>query len=1728
MFKKALLIIVPIIIVIGLIFGYGIISYNSKYTVFQADGHIIAKNSKATTEKMFFDDSTKYKTVGDEVYIESKDNKTTVIPTETFIHYNDGSISTFAKSVVLDLNEMNKENYKYYNVFSETIFVKDGSNYSVNYLDKKLIFNNFLLKINDQKFMIVGSSLKLKIGGVEKTFDNNYLEITYLEGNLIKVENQGVTYQSVGDDISVEIGDKVVVDFAGKNVYKDNDRKLSLSEITVNSDDNIQINAEDNKSITGEPTNPETKGNNGSNGSNGNKKGTKKYTKEELPSMSSGVIDTDSDVEEIIETNARIKDAEFKIINFDVTANRIRAEVQIVDTDSVLQGDINIKIIESSTNKVVYETTDDTGSSIISIENDVLIPETNYILAINSDYRKNDVIYNKDFIQKTFVTDAVGVSLEKYFVSTRELEVVLKKSSYSDVASVNVNLEDNAGNTLKTVNVVLDREENIVSFDELKNDTNYKVRVYDFVYNDSIISDNFTILKSFETLKKKPVIGDLSFTIDKKEGKFNMQMNNVIDSDGGIISYKYEVYDSRTVSEEGALPITVIEKNNNASASVKVDGKNLVRGVPYVFRVVVTFNDNEKEYDYVTEFNEEVMKLDGVVFPTVKFNKGTVTFERIAGEIEIIDEGNAIDINGGSIITISYTDSVGNTNTFTSSGTLKIPFDINNLRSNETYSFAVTAPIDLQDDNPVVDNCYIGSVTIKTEDPNPFKMSFNGIEDPSYAFAIDAQITRGNSGNTELEANTLTGFNVKLYSGRNTTGTLVKTVKLVDKDLEPYSSELRTLYYDRQFRLDPAFFDMRNSDFKSEYYTIEVTNAYDYTKFMNSLPIENNVITVKIENALPDMPADPEDAVEVLAIRNADMALEQQREDLNDSTVVGYKFRAIYNNEAKYAQKITYKIHDSDGTVIDTITYNVPNTGVIDYSEVYIGDGIASNSSDGSLRRGQPFYITYEIDLDTNYDGNKDITYPLSGVLKSVMIAPKRQKPSILLYPSSADGTGYTWKYIYKDVDHALSGSKLTAYLDGSSIGDKELTLTDTYKTIKYDINKAGLFSIIANYNLLNTSALEQNKLTSQYYEGINTLNFGKVAIYPERNRVIFSFLDYDNKIDLFKRISNIKIDFVTPNKTITVDGLTTKSGNLTINYSELSELMGKTITPVITAYYDSGAYGFDTSGDYFALQQIRSTNSDPYYYYYFADNKVNTADSAGLSFIKHTFDPTRKKLTINDKIFNYSNTYDVTNTAYGINFMGSYISPKKLVTTNFAVQGDESFSFDKIIPGVSILDENNLTSIEALINSVSFKIVAFGVENQLQDDKVYVELYKVLDESASDVTLVDTYNYSLSQLNSKLTINNLLPQQDYYLKIFAYVKKDNNTYEKTYLYDVNQQRDGVNYYFKTIGSVGISNITIKYSPASYANRRINVSYDLSQTIGFSYIKYRVYRVIDENEKILLDKVVTSNDQVFKNRMSHYIKIPNDSGFVTGGKYLIEIQPVLETTIDGEQVDYELDSYSKEFSFNTLYRPYFYISAKPSGGGIKYIVNVRDYHKAIVDGQFRIQILEDTVDVTPSAYVDRDYSINNYNQEFILPTARSEAKYTFNILYNADFSNNVNTISSYIYSYLTRVKIGNEVELGTIYADTDMSDNTKINLRFFDSNRLTDIKKIRYSIYDSNDFSIDNQAVFTPRLVTNPTTYYEFQLPDIISIDGVYYISMQFLDSNGNILAEDTVEYRLL
>ena len=1741
MLKKSFLIITPILLVIGLIFAYGIKSYNSRYVTFQADGHIFAEGNNKTVKKYFFDTNSKYKQVDDNVIITTNDNKSITVPSETFIHYSDGSISTFSKSVVLNLDDItkNSDTYKYYNVFPGTIFVKSGSDYSINYLDSKLRFKNLLLKINDNKFMIVGDKINLRIGDNEKKLDNTYLEVTYLDGNVIKINNQSVSFQSVSDEVLVEMGDGTIIDFVNKDIYKDRVKKLALGEMTIDSDDNITISTEDNKSITGEKDKGEEgEGEDGDSDSNSSSKSNQnsgvngndnQNTREQLPNVNPGVVDTTTDsIEEVVDANARVKDAEFQIVNMDVNANHLVASVSITDTAAVLTGPINIKIIEAGTNKIVYETNDESGYNLIDIENETLVPETNYILVMNSDYVKNNVTYNKDFIQKTFITDSIGVTLEKYFVSDNQLQVNVKKSSYSDVASVDVALEDNEEKTLKTLTVPLEVGDNIVSFTPLENNTNYKVRVYNFVYQDSIVTDGFTILKKYETLKKKPTIGETTFEIDKKEGKFNMHINNMLDPDGGVISYKYEVYDAREVNNNpSANPITIIEKSNSASASLKVNNSTISRGVPYVFRVVMTFNDNEKEYDYTTELSE-VMKMDGVSFPIIKFNKTEVTFERIVGDIEIVDPDNTINLNDSSIIKVTYTSSVGESKTITSSGSLVIPItEAVGLRANETYTFSVMATVDLQDGNPPIDSCYIGSVIVKTEDPNPFKMEYNQIEDPAHVFTIDAQLLR-KAESTELEANTLTGITFNLYQGKGTAGKLVKSITHKDLNDDHYQSDLRVMYYDQQFRIDPSFFGLRNSDLTAEYYTIETTAAYDYTIHPNYLPIENNTITTKSANALPDMPPDPTDSIDFIPISNRD---HEKREDLNDGTTVGYNFRAAYNNDAKYAKRIVYKIHDATtDAVIDTIEYTVPVTGEINYSQLFLNDGIASRESDGTLRRGQPFYISYTIELDTNYDDIVDLVYPLEGAqLRSRTIAASRQEPTVNLYPSKSTANSYTWKYTRTDVDHTLLDNKVYAYVDGEKVDTKTMSITKNYTEVTFNNIRSGLFAIYGNYNLVNTSDPSEYSFVSQYYEGVTTnLDFGRVSLATSDNRVIFSFLDYEAKEALFDKVSNIKIDFTSGNKTITVNSPATNSGMITVSYSTLEQLMGLTITPTITLYYDSGVYGFDNTGDAFAVQQVRSTVNDRYYYYY-ENGTMKSSLTASGSYLNYSLNFDRKKITFTNKFDNstYESSFFINH--FGLNFDSNYISPKKLNSKTASIIDNTTFSFDEIIPGVSLLDTTGKSTISPLIDSVNFKITPYIGDDQLQNNKVYIEVYKTLNDSGSEAELIGTSEYSISALSEYLKIEGLLPQTNYYFMVYGNVKNASGTYEKKYLYDVDQQKNAVHYYFKTIGNIGISNISARYAASKYDRRYFYLTYRLAETIGYTYIKYNVYKIIDNSEEILMDQVVSTNATLFNTNMNAYIIIPNTSGVVTSNRYRIEIQPVLTTTVNGQQTDILLESASVNYTFNDLYKPHFVISKSAGNNALYLRVNVKDYHKSIDRGKYTIQMLDSLGnDITPTQYRNQEYDITTVNQSFDITNFSVNTRYQLVINYNCDIHNDSSRITTEKYSYTFAATPMSDVVLGDVYADTAMNDNTKVNIRFFGSYQLTKIKTIRYSIYNESGYSVDNQAPFTPSLIqTDGTSYYEYQLPTSINTEGIYYISMQFVDADGKTLAEETVEYRL-
>ena len=125
------------------------------------------------------------------------------------------------------------------------------------------------------------------------------------------------------------------------------------------------------------------------------------------------------------------------------------------------------------------------------------------------------------------------------------------------------------------------------------------------------------------------------------------------------------------------------------------------------------------------------------------------------------------------------------------------------------------------------------------------------------------------------------------------------------------------------------------------------------------------------------------------------------------------------------------------------------------------------------------------------------------------------------------------------------------------------VTPTNDFKDASFNY-QSGSFSIVGKYQLINNDIKNKN-FASHYVEGITEADFGRVSLSPERNRVIFNFLDYQDKEYLFKRVSSIKLDFTADDETITLDGLYPKNGTLTVNYSSIESLQGKNVKVSMT-----------------------------------------------------------------------------------------------------------------------------------------------------------------------------------------------------------------------------------------------------------------------------------------------------------------------------------------------------------------------------------------------------------------------------------------------------------------------------------------------------------------------------------------------------------------------------------
>lgn len=1707
-------IVLSITIMIGAVLFIAHNRQNQLFKTFIKDGYVLSFNNKSTTNssvKYYFENGTKYKSkYSEKIIFTDIDGNEVNVDNNNILHYLDGSISFLKKSVIVNTDELSDKNLKYYNIFEDKIMEKHNAAYYVTNGDKRISFTNFIIKVSDSKYLISSPNLKLVTSESTREFDS-YLELNIIDGNIIRLENQEVSLQTVSSDVKIFLNDNTLLDLSNNKIYYNNEEKFSLSQLVIDSDDNIPLIPDDE--VIEDDKDEEDNNTGGS------------------------IIDVgDNEYDEEIEEDIKNLPT-FSITDMDVTSNKMSATIVLVDDDNMLMGNVYVKIIENQTGKTVYMTEESTGSYILDVTVENLSPNNSYTLVMNSEYIKEGIVFNRDFLIKNFRTELIGIYLEKDYFTTTSLSFKLSAESYSKVRLAEVLLINNKNEIIKRVDADINEAKAglDILFDSLTPNTEYKIIVTNFLYEDIVIADGYEIVFEASTLKNRPTFGDVSSIIDKKNGVFTLKPNRVSDVDNGIVSFKYEVYDARLITDPSVPPITVIEKDSPTSIDIPVDEVSIFRGVPYSFKLVADFHDNEKHIEYESEFSS-VFKMDGVEFPTVRFDATNVTFERIEGNLIIVDNGNTISFDN-NIITVVYTNSIGHSKSFTTSGNLSIPVSINNLRANETYVISVYTRVNLQDGNPPIDSCYIGSAIVKTEEPADLFASMNVNSDSvTNAFLIETTLNGKEGYDNLLEANTLTGLIFNLYAGKSTNGPLVKSVRKVDRKLAPYVSDLKELYYDNYFNITPEFFGVSNSDMHEEFYTIEISRGYDYTDYENVIQIQDRVVTVESNGFIPDLPSNPSDALEVAPIRNKD-AGDRYRSDLKAETIVGYKVRGSYDNSRLYAKYLKYYIYDARTNNVldpDGVIVSVDDTGIIHPHNFYLEDGTNYNSIDHDFRRGNEYYFTYEAYLDLNQDGIAETKYPQNNIiLKSDNVQPLKQEPEIKMYPSLSTSNSMKIKYMVNDVDSAMVEDVFYNKINGS-----ERSLVNIQKNSN-DYLEANLTNLIAGDLLVETelalikdeSYLTRRALINQHFDSVfnmKTLSFHTVV---DTNRLIISILDYDANINYIKRISALKVTMRSGSKVVVKDNVPLDDDLVVIDLAELKDLINENITVEVEAYYDSGITGFDIKGSKLALQNILTSGLGGNYLTINNQNNLREDFIASGSIYNITHNPTN--LVLENLSSNLNKTINTVTDNRGIMHNYEYLIPKKLELSKLNVDGSEVFSFDNIVPGVSLLDDNGRLNISSTLRTASVYLKFYGADaSQIRDNEFYIELYET-DESGITSKLITTEYVKVSGINYQVDFNNLNPKTEYFIKVFADVHNGSD-YIKTQLYDVDFQTNTKIHYFSTLSGVGITNTKVNFEAINYNTKNISISYNLDEIVGYDKINYKLYEHI-LNEDGILEKVEVdthiSDDIIFKRTMVKKIPCPPGSGFNFDTDYTLVITPIAYITVNGEQVEIELDDIvNHTFHLEQLLLPFVGVMGTATDDlGLEFKISIADINKIIVNGTYTIKILnENGNDITPDEYKYTAFPINTLNNIITIVNLERATTYTLVVTTYIDRDNNLTNIERYESQYQKTTLDDSGIDIGDLYTAMNFDSKSKIDLLFYNSYKLTYITEIRYSIYNFGGFALNGTDNFIPTQVTSSAgNYYLFTLPEVLAASGIYHVELQFL-YEGRIVKTATKEHNYI
>ena len=1332
---------VLLLLVLGLVFAINKRNESIKY--FHNGGYIIGNvyESNGEIQTIHFEENSKYKKHSDNEYkITDVDGNKTTVKDEMFVHYTDNSIMALKKGVAIDLNAIDSNLLKYYNIFQEAVLQKTNDGYEIKNIEEIITFNKLMFKLSENKYLIAAENIIAYFSEDQTITFKDFVEIEYVNENVIKIYNNENNYQSISSGLYILI-DNIKIDLEYKTIEKNKIEYLTMADLNINSDDNIEILPEKEQEETKDEEQekvPEKNPTNNSENSGSNNNGGGNIQQDNIDSSILEGLTPIGPNETLKEDS--VVQPKFTVENLDVTMLGFEnLTISMVDESGILYGDSKVTIIENSTGKEVASLSDwvDGNSNYLVNSYYGLKPDTEYTLTVTGKYEIEDTIYDRVYVSKMFRTLDIGLEILGDCATSDSLSFAIYKMDYSNIEAISYDLLDSAGksvlNATKKINY-RNSDYVIASVDGLNANSKYTFVVKNIQYGDDIIStDNVTSLQmtyDMKTLKQRPDLEvSLSADVNLLKNQIILNIDNIKDTNKGIKSYKYKIYSNDGTDFNQKEPVYVVTKDDSSEVVVNIS-ESLEQGDSYYFNVEIEFDDNEKTLIYNTQYSDPVYTSD-IVYPKVinYVSAENVNCEELVGFLNIDDKEGFIKINnineyqvvlrekGNALSTETYDQFI------TLDGSLQtdyitLPVSFKNLKPNTEYVLYTYL-------RKGTKTMYIGYVTVKTTETSALYLVMENIETEE---SIDSKLFKftmdlPDSYFDELDANmsniynyiknNLSYINLDLRGCNKNQCIPLSFEKSISNSNN--SQELTSLLEGNVLSLDSSHFNFFADDYRSDYESYKLyIKASSFAGYEIPIYIDDektNYFDLKIIDNIPTLEVKTDEIV--------NMESPIFDETLDDTTVVGYKLqlKETYSTKGIGIHEFNYRIYEYNGDCENVneaeLGTSVRNGNILldeTFNKDHVIDVYFVDGEKPVMYRGKKYCLIYDSNFKS--EGNEEPKPTSSGKLN---LTSNKQSVKIFGSLTKYEDTNITFKLKVDDNDASIKNIYLKRDGDYQTL-PLAIKQECQNKYCEYDFTISKLtnltkFGLYIEHQKNEETEMENLKIYEFSLDEIKQIpETVNLNIKNENSKLIFTIDGLDPTLDVFGlKLTSTDLDGKIKEKYLDLekkdlisgeiidDGMETPNSvvryEASINNSNLSDYGIEKNGYIIKAdnlklelIYNDGSVDLDSSS-FVSIKQANTNLDNVLYYYNNYSNKSLFENKTLLNSVYYK-EPLKNFVTdlqINLKDLSYDSS-DKTGTTIGQSLSSSLVH---LYKTSLK---DLTFNKEDVIVDAVLSTQNQIT----------------------------------------------------------------------------------------------------------------------------------------------------------------------------------------------------------------------------------------------------------------------------------------------------------------------------------------------------------------------------------------------------------------------------------------------------